>query len=591
MDESFPGSPGPDAPPPYLGGSAPGAGQVSERMQSLLSRAVEDQMAEQRQLQLLVNDIRATLAQLQQDIRQLAGGQSTEAVRADITTLGGEVRGSSAQLGERLEAVVRAVTASVQAVQSVTAQLDRVHEQLNHQQQVLATLPATVQRAAAEATPTDNAIRDEMAALRAEIAQMRAATGELVRGEVGGLGHGVRSDVAALRNTIGSEVGGLGHEVRTEVAGLRDALGGELADVRALVEREIAAVRAATRADAEETARSVTTHVDTAVLALAEALLRRRGGGAVQPTPTPAYDEAAPPAADDSPDDDTGPPMSAAPDTGPESTYSGVTSAAAPRLAPAPSPAAPGANEPAAPVPAGDVAGDDLGHGLSDEAADAAESEFATSDSDEAQAEAAEVFDAIASDLDEEPDTTPDEPPGGFEVPAVAPPVGQAPAPAAEPAPWLTDVTPDVSTDDDGADVVFARVPASAGGQDARADDGAAEAEPAEDLAEAHQPAAAGATKGDEGEDEADDEAEDEVEDEVEDEAADRSAETRDAGDAGDDDAHLRWSAADDRPQAAFTMGRGWDTAEKPASETDEPADEAGDGRPERRRPWWRPGG
>ena len=272
MDERPPGTPAPDAPPPYLGGTAPGGGQMSERMQSLLSRAVEDQMAEQRQLQTLVNDIRTSLAQLQEEVRQGAGAHTLEQVRGEVTGLGAELRSSTTLLGERLEAVVRAVTASAQAAQAVGAQMQGMQEQLGAHQQAIAALPAAVQHAAAEAGPGDTAVRDEMAALRAEMAQLRAATGELVR---------------------------------TEVAGLRTGL-----------QAEVAALRAAGTSNADEAVRRVSAHVDTAVFALAEALLRPRGAApALPPVAAPTRAVAPPVVA-----------PAAAPAVG-------VTTAAAPRLA------------------------------------------------------------------------------------------------------------------------------------------------------------------------------------------------------------------------------------------------------------------
>ena len=144
MDESFTSNSGSgDAPPPYLGGQ-PSPAAMSERMQSLLSRAVEDQMNEQRQLQNLIKDVRQSLAQLQEEVRNAAGAQSVEGVRTEVGTLGNEVRSSTTMLGERLEAVARAVGASAQALQNLGGQIDRVSELLAGNQQSLAQMSAAV---------------------------------------------------------------------------------------------------------------------------------------------------------------------------------------------------------------------------------------------------------------------------------------------------------------------------------------------------------------------------------------------------------------------------------------------------------------
>ncbi len=57
MDDPF-GSSGSEAPPPYLG--APQPPGISERMQALMSRA-EQEIAEQRQLQVLIGEVRQSL--------------------------------------------------------------------------------------------------------------------------------------------------------------------------------------------------------------------------------------------------------------------------------------------------------------------------------------------------------------------------------------------------------------------------------------------------------------------------------------------------------------------------------------------------
>lgn len=91
----------------------PGAGApMSERMQSLLSRAVEDQLSEQRQLAGALAEVRAQLSRLSGQLEGLGGtGNGLSAAQLDqaLGTVSGEVREAVRLLGERLDGVGRLV--------------------------------------------------------------------------------------------------------------------------------------------------------------------------------------------------------------------------------------------------------------------------------------------------------------------------------------------------------------------------------------------------------------------------------------------------------------------------------------------------
>jgi phage shock protein A len=253
VDDSFASS-GSEAPPPYLGASQPPG--ISERMQALMSRA-EQEIAEQRQLQQLVNDVRASLGQLSEEIRGVAGAHTLEIVRGEVTGLGSEIRASTTMLGERLEAVVRAVGAGAQVMQGVGQQLDRITELLNHQQQQIAGLTAAVAQQ-----------RDALGALPESVAARAAAPVAEVREHVSGISSSVSSvssEVAAVREHVGGVSGDVA-AVRQDVASLRERLDGVVGEVRD---------------DAAATLRALGDRIDTAVIALAEALLRPRGAALV----------------------------------------------------------------------------------------------------------------------------------------------------------------------------------------------------------------------------------------------------------------------------------------------------------------------
>src|SRR4051794_21884155 len=90
----------------------PGSGvPMSERMQSLLSRAVEDQLSEQRQLAGVLAEVRTQLGQLTGQLGALqgaAGGDSPQLEQA-LGAIAGNVRDAVRLLGERLDTVGRLV--------------------------------------------------------------------------------------------------------------------------------------------------------------------------------------------------------------------------------------------------------------------------------------------------------------------------------------------------------------------------------------------------------------------------------------------------------------------------------------------------
>src|SRR5438445_10783971 len=83
---------------------------MSERMQSLLSRAAEDQLTEQRQIAGVLTDLRAQVQRITTDIAALreqsqTGGGSDAA----LSTVSADVREAVRLLGERIDAVARLV--------------------------------------------------------------------------------------------------------------------------------------------------------------------------------------------------------------------------------------------------------------------------------------------------------------------------------------------------------------------------------------------------------------------------------------------------------------------------------------------------
>src|SRR3954454_24990844 len=87
----------------------PGSGTpMSERMQALLSRAVEDQISEQRQVAGAMNEVRSHLAHLSAELQQLratAGGAADEEIQRQVAGVAADVREAIRVLGDLLDGV------------------------------------------------------------------------------------------------------------------------------------------------------------------------------------------------------------------------------------------------------------------------------------------------------------------------------------------------------------------------------------------------------------------------------------------------------------------------------------------------------
>jgi len=160
--------------------SSPESTGVGERMQQLLSQAVDEQVNEQRQLQALLVEVRAALGNIQDEVR----AASPDSLRTELSD---HVRDTGSQLtvlDERLQAMLGAVETSAQVLQGISERLERIAD----------------------------LVRDEAATTaRAEpVAE-------------------VRQEVAELRQRID----GIEGVLRSEVSGLHDRLGSDLESVRA----------------------------------------------------------------------------------------------------------------------------------------------------------------------------------------------------------------------------------------------------------------------------------------------------------------------------------------------------------------------
>jgi hypothetical protein len=288
---------------------------MSERMQSLLSRAVEDQQSEQRSLAGALDDVRAQLAALSRDV-QASREHPTDAHDASaVAALTVELRESTRRSADRLDNVARMVAQRGEDLVTLQNAVTALSEQVRAQGESVAGLAGTVdgvgQHVSSVATYLGDRGRDDSS--RIVSLEQRLMT--------------LQNDMTA----VGSHVAGL-----TEAAA---ASSGDGLDAR---------IRSIVAGALVGTERRLATHIEDSVMALAEAMLRRRATGgqpeavhppAPQPPDAPAPVTAPEAAPTDAAPADAAPTESAPTEVAP--TASAQTADSQPPLAPEPAVAQP----------------------------------------------------------------------------------------------------------------------------------------------------------------------------------------------------------------------------------------------------------
>lgn len=229
----------------------PGSGSpMSERMQSLLSRAVEDQLSEQRQVAGALTEVHAQLTRIADRLDAL---QSPTGAAGGGDELAGELREAVRLLGERIDRVDAGIAAGLERAEAHDAALRE--------------------------------LRQAFTGVAARAAQLPG-----------------REDIDALVGRVTAPIVELGNRLERVEASLVPLL--ERPEAPDAGDRPLPASISAGSAGEELGARAVaaseqrlTAHIDEAVLALAEALLRRRTRTSARPTVPPVAPPVAAPSA------------------------------------------------------------------------------------------------------------------------------------------------------------------------------------------------------------------------------------------------------------------------------------------------------
>jgi hypothetical protein len=217
---------------------------MSERMQSLLARAVDDQRSEQRSLADALDEVRTQLAALSQQVAASREQPTDQQEASAVTALTVELRESTRRTAERLDNVARMVAQRGEDLVTLQNTVSALREQLRAQGESVTGLAGSVdgvgQHVSGIATYLGDRAHDDSARIIA--LEQRLVT--------------LQNDMTA----VGSHVSGLTDAAATTPTG--DELD---ARIRSIVAGALVG-----------TERRLATHVEDSVLALAEAMLRHR---------------------------------------------------------------------------------------------------------------------------------------------------------------------------------------------------------------------------------------------------------------------------------------------------------------------------
>lgn len=312
-----------DARPVYDDDETPstaGVTPVAQRMQSLLSRAVEEQVTEQRHLAEVLDAFRFELGELRGQLRSRDAfdeiRSEVDAVRDRVDTTAGRVM----ELTQRLEAVHNAVDRLVQQRTERSPELDRLDELADRFDSIpqpnLDPLMARVDRIEARLSemsgPDFDPLHERLDSIESRLSDLPEPDFSPLHDRLVALGTRLDElsapDIDSLHERLARLEARLSdidvpdlEPIHERLARLDEYIGGLSGE----------AMPAAELLQAE---RRIATHIDEAVLALAEALLRPRPAAPAAPTSDlldlparPEFDEpplpqlSAPPGPPDSP--------------------------------------------------------------------------------------------------------------------------------------------------------------------------------------------------------------------------------------------------------------------------------------------------
>src|SRR4051812_12523604 len=166
-------------------------------MQALLSRAVEDQLSEQRTVANALAEVRAQVAAVGEGLRGAASGVAVERLRTDLSAVATELRMSTTGLGERFDFLAQRLDEQAAAIAGAGSGSGELVTRLE-------TLAADVASQGAAVTRLTAAV-SSLSAFPAALTALQHDIGELQGGLQGGLAplNDVRAAIAEIRAAVG----------------------------------------------------------------------------------------------------------------------------------------------------------------------------------------------------------------------------------------------------------------------------------------------------------------------------------------------------------------------------------------------------
>jgi predicted nucleic acid-binding Zn-ribbon protein len=253
---------------------------MSERMQSLLSRAAEDQLSEQRQIAGVLTDLRAQVQRIQSDLAALReqspnGGGSDAA----LSTVSADVREAVRLLGERMDGVGRLVQQRGADLGELRGLLEQVHAAINGQGDALGGLTSGLSGLPAFGDRI-RGLQDNLNHLHERLSGLDALASGLgaLQQRVDGVDQGLR-DLRSAFAAIGARMAELPGRADLDAVGQRSSAPlGELHERIAGIEQSVAAVGGQLAAAAAQTEQGGQDEAGQRIEALRSDLAQRLAG-------------------------------------------------------------------------------------------------------------------------------------------------------------------------------------------------------------------------------------------------------------------------------------------------------------------------
>ena len=261
------------------------SGPVSDRMQALLSRAVEEQVSEQRAVSTVLADLRSQVAGLDDSVRRTASEQTVERLATEVATVVADLRTTASLLGSRLDALTSRVQQSsadtTVPVEAATARMTALAAEIADQRAVLEDLAVAMTALASFPTALAS-LQTDVAGLHDRLSplpEVRAALGDLATRTTSTL-EGLSPRLDALQTKV-DVIGNVPDPERLRDA-VVDALSGRLGALELLAARplvgpvELASALATARTSLDQALDERSTTL-TAALAAADRRLSQLG--------------------------------------------------------------------------------------------------------------------------------------------------------------------------------------------------------------------------------------------------------------------------------------------------------------------------